>query len=340
MRPSEIEYWAHQVMDLVASGHAVEDGRVELKREWIEPEKAARQIAAHANAARGESILWLIGVDEKQGVIGVAHAEFSAWFNAAAACFESLPPSCADLNVPRDGRAISALLFDTTRAPFVVKNPRHGKVAGDVIAFEVPWRVGRQTRSARREDLLRLLVPAVHVPAIEWLEAQLAIAEHIPADAAAAQGSERRFAWRLWACAYAEPVGDVRLVMPLHRCEARVRLAGQTEQRNFTSLRLSPVRRMNLLSQSIDLVTDSHTIAGTSSEVILSGPGMLEMDADLQTGLPGQFDPAGVATIWVRLRASGVEKPIDAVLELEPDQSAEHEPGTRGVHWKLKAVAS
>jgi hypothetical protein len=25
MKPSEIEYWAHRVMDLVASGHAVEE---------------------------------------------------------------------------------------------------------------------------------------------------------------------------------------------------------------------------------------------------------------------------------------------------------------------------
>jgi hypothetical protein len=41
----------------------------------------------------------------------------------------------------------------------------------------------------------------------------------------------------------------------------------------------------------------------------------------------------------VRLRASGVEKPIDAVLELEPDQSAEHKPGTREVHWKLKEIS-
>jgi hypothetical protein len=47
---------------------------------------------------------------------------------------------------------------------------------------------------------------------------------------------------------------------------------------------------------------------------------MLETDAELQTGLPGQFDAEGLAKIWVRLRASGVEKPIDAVLELEPDQ--------------------
>jgi hypothetical protein len=86
--------------------------------------------------------LWLIGVDEKQGIIGVAHAEFSAWFNSVASCFEGLPPSCVDLNVPRDGRAITALVFETVRAPFVVKNPRHGKVQGDVIAFEVPWREG------------------------------------------------------------------------------------------------------------------------------------------------------------------------------------------------------
>jgi len=59
------------VIDCVKKGQPNEDFLVELKRDWIEKGKAARRIAGHANAARGENILWLIGVDEKQGVIGV-----------------------------------------------------------------------------------------------------------------------------------------------------------------------------------------------------------------------------------------------------------------------------
>ncbi len=51
---------------------------------------------------------------------------------------------------------VVAMLFETDRAPFVVKNPAYGTVGGDPVSLEVPWREGATTRSARRRDLLRL----------------------------------------------------------------------------------------------------------------------------------------------------------------------------------------
>lgn len=64
MRPVEIESWALSVIQQVESRQPNEDARVEMKTNWIEHFKAARQIAGHANAARGDPILWLIGVDQ------------------------------------------------------------------------------------------------------------------------------------------------------------------------------------------------------------------------------------------------------------------------------------
>lgn len=66
MRQIEIEAWVLRVIEQVKRGQSNEDSRVELKARWIEPEKAARQIAGHANAARGDKILWIIGLDEKK----------------------------------------------------------------------------------------------------------------------------------------------------------------------------------------------------------------------------------------------------------------------------------
>jgi hypothetical protein len=40
---------------------------------------------------------------------------------------------------------LHALLFDTSRRPFVVKNPVYGNVNGGPVAFEVPWREGTET---------------------------------------------------------------------------------------------------------------------------------------------------------------------------------------------------
>ena len=63
MRRHEIEDWALRIIEQVESGQPNEDYRVELKAQWPDTREAARRIAGHANAAHGEPILWLIGVD-------------------------------------------------------------------------------------------------------------------------------------------------------------------------------------------------------------------------------------------------------------------------------------
>ena len=77
MKALAIESWALRVLERVGNRQSVEDSKVELKAKWPDPVKAARRIAGHANAARGESILWLIGADEKQGVITGANYQGS-----------------------------------------------------------------------------------------------------------------------------------------------------------------------------------------------------------------------------------------------------------------------
>jgi len=52
MTPIEVEAWALRVIDQIKAGASVEDSRVELKSVWPRPDQGARQIAAHANAAK------------------------------------------------------------------------------------------------------------------------------------------------------------------------------------------------------------------------------------------------------------------------------------------------
>ena len=118
MTPRQIEAWAIRVLELVENKQNVEDTRVELKTEWpTEMNKVARQIGGHANAARGEPILWLIGVDERAGkVIGAPPSEFANWYPAVGKEFEGTAPECIHLNVPHNGVTVPALLFETDRA--------------------------------------------------------------------------------------------------------------------------------------------------------------------------------------------------------------------------------
>ena len=68
MKQHQIEVWVLDIVEKVEDGQPVEDSRVEFKSDWIPPEKAARRIAGHANAARGENTLWVIGLDEKRHI--------------------------------------------------------------------------------------------------------------------------------------------------------------------------------------------------------------------------------------------------------------------------------
>ena len=71
MKKQDIEFKVLDIIDRLEKGQPIEDDTVELKAEWPKDHfRAARRIAAHANSARGEPLLWLIGIDEKAGVVG------------------------------------------------------------------------------------------------------------------------------------------------------------------------------------------------------------------------------------------------------------------------------
>ena len=97
MTPAQIEAWALRVADRVAQGKGQEDSRVELNAEWpMDHRRAARQIAALANASRGSPVMWLIGLDETSGVVGAKHLELSSWWPQVQRCFDGVAPGPRD----------------------------------------------------------------------------------------------------------------------------------------------------------------------------------------------------------------------------------------------------
>ena len=159
MRRHEIETWAYSIIERVRKRQPIEDDRVELKSIWpVDPQKTARRIAGHANAMHGEPILWLIGVNEKEGTIpGIDFAEFSTWYGAIEAKFDEITPEIKSINIVTDKVTVAALYFETERAPFVVKS--------GINEREVPWRSGTRIRSAKRHELLKILSPPQTPPA-------------------------------------------------------------------------------------------------------------------------------------------------------------------------------
>lgn len=158
MTSQEIEVWARKIVDTALSGQHTEDSGVELKSEWIEPEKAARRLAAHANAAGGSPILWIVGVDETARTLtDAAPTERANWIAGIGSFFDGYPPTLLrDVNMIIQDKSVVALYFETEHgAPYVVKHATGGSYPERVV----PWREGTRTRAARRHELLRILVP-------------------------------------------------------------------------------------------------------------------------------------------------------------------------------------
>jgi len=302
MRPVEIENWALAVIQQVEAGQPNEDARVEIKADWIDPFRAARQLAGHANAARGDAILWLIGVNQETGVVGVGHKELAVWLSQVSSHFDGIAPDIIDVNVPYKNRVVVALFVNTERAPFVIKNPDFGSKSGVVIAFEVPWREGTTTRTASRSDLIRLLVPKLALPEIELLDAELSL-----------RGSHK-YQWHLQMDLYITPKIGTFVVIPFHRCEVQLVLAPSNTTILLSRIHLTPPYR---ITRSLSTEPDSLTAAATGDELIIEGPARVALSAEAWSDeAPRSLDQSS-ARILARLRPAHTNQslPIEPILK-------------------------
>jgi hypothetical protein len=276
MRPEQLEAWVLSLVDQVARGSRVEDSRVELKAQWPEPRVAARRIAGHANSSGADNILWVIGLDEVKGVVPFTPIDIADWAKQVAAECDGLEPSLTELAVPTASGSLMALLFDATRRPFVVKNVVYGNVGGGSVALEVQWRSGTAIRSARREDLLRILVPIQALPALELLSASASADRQDPAEPGYGGGPEQQvehIQWNIRVTVYVTPRTSDLLVLPVHKAVLTFRHGDGSAV--AAKVRLRPPS----WHLSTGSVRDSHTITATSGEAVLTGPGKLDVTA-------------------------------------------------------------
>jgi hypothetical protein len=292
MTPFQLETRTLQIVDRVLDNQPIEDNIVELKREWTDPYDCARRLAGHANAARGENIIWIIGIHDKSRTITGADAqEMSQWYAQVKSHHDAslAPDMIMHINVPYGDKTLVAMLFDTQRAPYHVKNPDFGK-KGVQISLEVPWREGTSVRSARREDLLRLLTPFEQLPTCDVL------------DVTVNDASDGNAVWpRLSVGIYLVPSSDRRLAIPAHQCEGSIR---------FPDLgRVVPMRLEKLHGQQLSGIMYSRaTIVETPEGLDITGPGRMTISL-LATE---RFDNIQTdrAEILVKMRPAGATTSI------------------------------
>jgi hypothetical protein len=182
--------------------------------------------------------------------------EVSNWYNGVKSCFdEGIYPNLDKcINVPYLDKIVVALLFETDRAPYVIKN-----VAGGQITREVPWRSGNRTDSARRSDLIKILVPINLKPVFEIVNGSVSLAN-------LDQGKMKRLDLRL--VLYVTPRTKDLLVIPYHKCKGVISLSSDSEI-DLDRINLSAP----IMFREGGIEQDSLTVRHTYSEIVISGPG-------------------------------------------------------------------
>lgn len=211
------------------------------------------------------------------------------------------------MNVPHLDKTITALQFDTDRAPYVVKSPLFGTPGGGAIACEVPWRGSTSVRSAKREELLLLLAPLQHVPEIELLDGSITLE--------LGKSVEGGYRWRAQVQLYVIPHGEERLVIPLHRCNATIAIPNRLVEAPLHSLRLSPPYQLSRHEMTTQSQNTSKTIEGTPTEILIYGPGAVCLSGEYFIGgLMNGFDNT-IVTLRLRYRPAGIELSTEVVFQ-------------------------
>ena len=313
MNRNLIEARVLQFADRLKSKQPIEDDHLELKREWLLPDKAARRLAGHANASRGEPILWLIGIDEKAGTIPGADAnELSNWWAGVQGRFADnvCPDLVTSVNVQVDDAVVVAMYFHTDRAPYVVKNS-----GGGGITAEVPWRVGNSTYSATRSQLLRVLTPVHRLPQVEvltwWIQAE--------PNSQARRSADEAVNWTGYLTLYVVPVDQSLIVFPEHRLTGSMTL-------------WESVARLRVAFMHSDSL-----IEVTAYEAIANGPGRLVVSMGYNSHVLDTMPDS--IPVTVSMRSSNGEYPVVVSATLPRVMQADTDPNDRrlGV-WEVKKL--
>ena len=295
MQTQKLQARVQHIINAVLDGRPVEDTRVELKSEWIDKYEAARRIAGHANAARGEPIVWILGIDEKaRQITGVDAHEMDSWIKGVEKHFDDdAPRLVADLNIHRENKTIVVLYFETHHGTrFVIKNPNGGSPQ-----FEVPWRSATGIRSAKRVDLLQILLPISRIPHVRVTSAELNLAVQQNSLAAYPHSNKRLFSWTLNADLYITPQIPGRIVIPHQNCLTTFGVAGHGDY---------------ILTTAFKPIGKSSTIICSATEIIVIGPGSVRLEGTATTeGTPAPHPlPTGKAGIRIEMEPANTDKRI------------------------------
>jgi hypothetical protein len=161
--------------------------------------------------------------------------------------------------------------------------------------MEVPWREGTEVRSARRSDLMSLLVPRQEEPEVSFF------GMHVAATRQTLEEDPDPFlAWRFSASLYVTPRTPQPIVLPFHQCKIEFAITGAFPKTSTVSFMLKPARGIFPDSEGLG---QSQSIRASETEVVVTGPGMVGLQARSYTRL------------W---EGPAIAKPLEVTIALKP----------------------
>ncbi|MFC9354094.1 hypothetical protein [Arthrobacter sp. NPDC057013] len=319
MRAIDLEARVLTAVEQIRSGKSVEHDFVECKRDWPKEEKV-RQLAGSLNRAGGDPVIYIIGIDESSGeIFDVSATEVADWWSQIMPKFDQTPPEMIrhlPIHVGDDGSQVIAVAFASDRAPYVVKTGQQSP------NLEVPMREGTRTRTARRDELLRLLIPTVRVPHAVVLEAGLTVEDHLalPGGVNPVTGSViRERARELFSFGslriYVEHDGKDLVTFPAYSMRGRVIAEGES-----FPLKVRQSRKATSLQGSRDLTAVAPNYDGVS----ISGPGAVSLDVQVQIDPDDAlwFETAQTVAFEIELDVLHAFKPLRVEASLRRNEDA------------------
>jgi hypothetical protein len=220
MRAIDLEARVITAVDQIRARQPVEHDLIECKRSWPQ-EKKARQLAGSLNRAGGDPVIYIIGIDEKTGEVhDVSGIDILDWWSQIVPQFDHTPPELVrhlNVQVGEAGEHVVAVAVASDRAPYVVKTGSANP------SLEVPMREGTGTRSARRDELLRMLIPTVRLPQVVLLEVELNSEYFPPSSGSPTEELNCTGQLRL----YVEHNGSGIVTLPAHGMRGQVTVSGE-----------------------------------------------------------------------------------------------------------------
>lgn len=174
MRAIDLETRVLAAVERIRNGEKIENDLIECKRGWPSDNKA-RQLAGSLNRAAGDPVIYVIGIDEKDGSIhDTSDTDILDWWNQIVGQFDQVPAEMVrHIDVPINAtESVVGIAFSSDRAPYLVKT------GSARPSLEIPMREGTGTRTARRDEVMRMLAPALRVPTVTVLESDFAASHH------------------------------------------------------------------------------------------------------------------------------------------------------------------